>query len=282
MSSMAVGVATDIDGPLPLEPPFGLLSIPGVLHELGAGGQHRELGGVVVDAYPGAVPVPWEPCSAGTYREKEEGAETLTPRFDPVGLYVAITCSSLSFGRDWRSWASRAEKVLDATLSYGVEFVLSKGVTGSANSFFGDSAVTVLGGAAVLPQAALSYLENAIGATGRRGIIHADPATAASWSEYLHQVGDHLETIANGTPVAVGGGYIGATANGGAPGTGESYAFATGPVEVWVDAETRLVGDDINGTLDTTYNDATFRAERFVLAEWDTVLRRAVLVNWTP
>jgi len=46
--------------------------------------------------------------------------------------------------------------------------------------------------------------------------------------------------------------------------------------------QTRLVGDDINGTLDTSNNDATFRAERFVLAEWDTALQKAVLVNWTP
>jgi hypothetical protein len=277
MSVMAVGPALDLDGPLPVAPEFGLLSIPGVIKSDDAG---RQLNGVVVDAYPTDVPVPWEPCSTGTFREKEEGEAPPLPRFDPVGLYVPITCSAISFGRDWRAWASRAEKVLDATLSYGVEFVLSKGVDLSSNPFFGDGNVTVLGGGAVLPQAALSWLENSIGATGRRGIIHADNATVAAWSEYLRVVGDHLETF-NGTPVAAGGGYIAAPANGGAPGSGESYAFATGPVEVFL-GEQRLVGEDINGTLDTSNNDATFRAERFVLAEWDTALQTAALVNWTP
>jgi hypothetical protein len=94
-------------------------------------------------------------------------------------------------------------------------------------------------------------------------------------------VGDHLETIASGTPVAFGGGYDGAVANGTAAGAGNAWAFATGPVRVYV-SDSRLVGDDLNGTLDTSNNDVTFRAERFVLASWDTALQAAVLVDWTP
>lgn len=277
MSVTAVGPALDLDGPLPVEPKYGLLSIPGVLQERDA---NRQLNGVVVDAYPSDVPSSWEPCSSGTYRQKDEGDATQNPRFDPVGLYVPITCSALNFGRNWREWAARAEVVLEATLSFGVEKVLSQGVTGSTNEFFGDTDATIVGSGGN-PLQALAQLEQAIGATGRRGIIHADPATGATWSQYLHDVGGYLETIGNGTPVAVGGGYIGAHADGNTPAAGTSYAFATGPVEVWATAP-RLVGDDINGTLDTSNNDVTFRAERFVLAEWDTVLKVAALVDWTP
>jgi hypothetical protein len=276
----AVGPALAIDGPLPVTPSYGLLDIPGVRKDGG-----RELNGVVVYGFPEEVPEGWEPCAAGTYRVKDEGSGVSTPRFDPVGLYVPITCSALSVnnnGNTWRDFAGRAEKVLEATLSYGVTQVLSQGVVGSANPFLGDAGVTKLNaGAATAAQNALSFLENAIGATGRKGIIHADNATAAAWSVYLEAEGDTLYTIANGTPVSVSGGYQGGLANGSAPGAGNSWAYASGPVQVFV-GEPTLVGEDINGTLDTSNNDVTFRAERFVLAEWDTALQAAVLVDWTP
>lgn len=294
----AIGPALDIDGPLPTRPDYGLLSIPGVLQA----GDGRWENGVRVYGYPEEAPASWEPCSAGTYRAKDEGGVPPQPRFDAVGLYVPITCSTLGMG-DWREFARRAERVLDATLSFGVEQVLSQGVVGSLNPFLADAGVTKLnGGAATAALNALSFLEQAIGETGRKGIIHADNATAAAWSMYLETEGDAQAfagpeppdptdpnepsvawayTTGNGTPVAIGGGYIGAAANGSAPGAGNSWAFATGPVKVFV-SESRLVGEDINGTLDTSSNEATFRAERFVLPVWDTSLQSAVLVDWTP
>ena len=277
----AVGPALAIDGPLPVKPPYGLLDIPGVRRDA-----DRELNGVVVYGYPEETPEAWEPCSSGTFRTKDEGAGVSTPRFDPVGWYVPVTCSAMSVnnnGNTWRDFARRAEVVLDATLSYGVTHVLSQGVVGSANPFLGDAGVTKLaGGASSDALVALSYLENAIGATGRGGIIHADNATAAAWSYYLEDRDGQVKyTIANGTPVSISGGYQGGRANGTAAAAGESWAYATGPVQVFV-GEPTLVGEDINGTLDTSNNDVTFRAERFVLAEWDTALQAAVLVNWTP
>jgi len=277
----AIGPALDLDGPLPVKPRYGLLDIPGVRHDA-----TRELNGVVVYGYPEDVPDSWEPCSSGTFRTKDEGGAVSTPRFDAVGLYVPVTCSAFSVnnnGNTWRDFAGRAEQVLEATLSYGVAKVLSQGVVGSANPFLGDSAVTKLNaGASTAAQNALSFLEQAIGATGRGGMIHADNATAAAWSVLLEdRDGDVKYTVANGTPVSISGGYQGGLANGSSPGTGASWAYATGPVEVYV-GETTLVGEDINGTLDTSNNDVTFRAERFVLAEWDTALQAAVLVDWTP
>jgi hypothetical protein len=271
----AVGPALDIDGPLPSPPPHRLLSIPGVLQE----GPGRWQNGVNVYGYPEETPGLWEPCSSGTFRVKDEGGGVSQPRFDPVGLYIPITCSTLGMG-DWRDFAGRAEAVLDATQSFGVEEALSQGVSGSTNPFLGDANVSVLGGGAVTPIVGLSWLEDAVGATGRAGLIHATPSVVASWSDLLLVEGGTLYTY-NGTPVAVGGGYIGAEANGSAAGAGQSYAFATGPVEVML-SDVSLVGDDINGSLDTSANEVTFRAERFALAEWDTALQAAVLIDWTP
>ncbi len=271
----------DLDGPAPVKPRYGLLDIPGVRHDA-----TRELNGVVVYGYPEDVPGLWEPCSSGTFRTKSETTTVSLPRFDAVGLSQPVTCSALSVnnnGNTWRDFAGRAEKVLEATLSYGVTKVLSQGVVGSANPFLGDSAVTKLNaGASTELSAALAYLEDAIGATGRKGMIHATPATASAWAVYLEdRDGDVKYTVANGTPVSISGGYQGGKANGTSAGAGTAWAYATGPVEVWV-SEATLVGEDINGSLDTSNNDVTFRAERYVLAEWDTALQAAVLVDWTP
>lgn len=279
MSITAIGPALDIDGPLPVAPEYSLLDVPGVRVD----GDGRWENGVNVYSFPTGVPLSWEPCSTGTYRTKSDDSTQIVERFDAVGLYVPITCSSLNFGGNWRDFAARARTVLEATLSYGVEHVLSQGVVASTNPFFGDSNVTKLnGGAATLASTALAYLEHAIGLTGRQGLIHAPPEVVTQWSaSSLLFVEDDVLYTFNGTPVAAGGGYIGASANGTAPGAGNAWAFATGPVQVRV-SDTMLVGDDINGSLDTSNNDVTFRAEKYVLAEWDTALQSAVLVDWTP
>lgn len=285
----AVGPALDLDGPLPVAPPYSLLSIPGVLIAGDAAG--RWMNGVNVYGYPEDPPSTWEPCSSGTFRQKDEGGDQPLPRFDPFVIYSAISCSSLSIG-DWRDFAGRAEKVLDATQSFGIEDALSQGVVTSSNPFFGDGDASILaGGAAVAPDVGIAYLENAIGATGRAGMIHIVPAVASYLGYNLFREidpdgsegsGDEFLSTGSGTHVAVGGGYIGADPVGGAsPAAGQSWAFATGPIQVRL-SEMQLVGDDINGVLDTSNNDVTFRAEKYALAIWDTALQAAVLIDWTP
>jgi hypothetical protein len=198
------------------------------------------------------------------------------PRFDSFAIIQAMSCSGLGIGDDF---AQKAERVLDATQSFGVEEALSQGIVGSTNPFLGDGNVTVLGGAAVTPAVGLAHLEQAIGATGRMGMIHATPAVVSSWGEsYLDVVGGVLRTV-NGTPVASGGGYIGAEADGAPAAAGQSWAFASGPVEVRLAA---VNVQPIRETLDRSDNTVVVRAERYALADWDTCLQVAVLIDWTP
>lgn len=278
MSITAVGPALNLDGPLPVAPPYSLLSIPGVLV---AGGADMWMNGVNLWGYPKDTPATWEPCSSGTFRTKDEGGEMPTPRFDPFAFYESISCSGMSIG-DWRSFANRAEVVLQAVQSFAIEEALSQGVTLSTNPFFADAELDILaGGAAVTPEVGLRYLEDAIGVTGRGGLIHATPAVVAAWEFEALETGVELRTP-NGTPVASGGGYIGADpVLGSTPAAGQAWAFATGPIEVRL-SEVQMVGDDINGTLDTSNNDVTFRAEKYALAVWDTALQAGVLIDWTP
>jgi hypothetical protein len=198
------------------------------------------------------------------------------PRFDSFAVIQSLVCSSLGMG-DPVAFTQRAETVLDATQSFGVEEAISQGVIGSTNPFLGDPNVVVLaGGAAQTPGVGLARLENEIGLTGRMGMIHATPAVVSAWDP---DVVDGVLRTVNGTPIASGGGYIGADANGAAAAAGQSWAFASGPVEV------RLASvnvQPISETLDRTDNSVVIRAERFALAEWDTCLQVAVLIDWTP
>jgi hypothetical protein len=270
MSIQAVGVRLDLDGPRPVAPPHSLLNTPGVVVERDSG---RWLNGVNIVGYPDDTPSLWEPCAEGSFRVKDEGTGRPQAQFDPFVVYIPVTCST--FGSfDIRA---QAEAVLEAVESMGVEEGLAAGIPGSSNPYLADGNLNVVGGAAVSPAAALSYLENEIGKTGRKGMIHATPAVIAAWQKIRLAGEDPLQT-ANGTPVVSGDGYIAVDPDDeAAPGTGEDYIYATGPVEVRLGP---VVITELSESLDRSDNTVTFRAERYVLATWDTALQAGVLVDW--
>lgn len=277
----AVGPALDLDGPLPRAPEYSLLNMPGVRVQVDD--PQRVFNGVNVWGYPVETPELWEPCLDGTYRVKESESTWDTPRFDGLVAYFPITCSTITAAPE--IFAERAERALEATLSFAVEQALAKGVTSSTNPYFGDANLTQLGGGAVLPQAGLNYLENAIGATGRQGVIHATPGVISAWN-FVNLITDqtdegYIET-ANGTPVVSGGGYINtdpAGKTGSDPSVGQEWAFATGPVRVYVGS---LTAPTRSQYIDRETNTITYRAEVPVLPLWDTSLQVGVLVDWTP
>lgn len=277
---MAVGPRLDLDGPRPLPPEHSLLETEGVVVSRDP---QRVLNGVNVWSYPTGTPSLWEPCADGTFRTKSDVSEQLTETFDPIVVYTPITCSAIGFGGDrLEDLAAMAEAVLEATDSMGVEEALAAGVQGSGNPFFGDAGVSILnGGAAVSPGVGLSFLEEAIGTTGRKGMIHATPAVVAALQAFpLGDESDRRLITANGTPVVSGHGYQGVGPSGGlpAPGATEDWIFATGPVHVHLGP---IVMSTPRESLDREINEVTFRAERYVLALWDTALQSAVLVDWT-
>lgn len=276
MSTTAVGVTSILDAPAPVAAPYGLLTIPGVLQS----GIGRWGNGVNTFGFPTQEPWTWDPCSEGTFRVKDEESEMNTERFDPFGVGLTLTCSRLGAPADL---SDRLQRALRAKLSFGVEKAVSQG-SAVGDHFLGDTDLDILAsGAVVAAQAALSYLENAIGATGLRGIIHADPATVAAWGyDRIRVVGDHLETI-NGNFVAAGGGYIGADpASGSTPAAGQSWAFATAGLEVRI-TEPHLISGNESEVLDRSINDLVYHSESYVLATWDhEELQAGVLVDWTP
>lgn len=273
----AVGPAFSLDGPPPVAPPHSLLMQEGVVVERDA---TRVLNGVNVWAYPTGCSSLWEPCSDGTFRVKSDESEQPTTRFDAFVVYKPVTCSAIGF-RDPEELFRRAEAVLDATVSAAVERMLAEGLAESSNPFIGDANVDDLtSGTAVTAGVALSMLEEAIGDTCRQGMLHFTPAVVSALQAFpIGDAGDTRLVTANGTPVVSGMGYQDVdTPYLASPGATEDWAFATGPVRVYM-GPVRL--DSVKENLDRSENILTFRAERYVVALWDGVLQAAALVDWS-
>lgn len=286
MSAITFGPPVFVDGPLPKPLPGSLLNVPGVK---ASPGDDRWMNGVALWGYPEGTPEAWDPCGTGTGIQYKSDESTMsTPDFAAFVAYLPVTCSSFTLASDPEGFALRSERALDATISHALELALSQGVPMSTNPYLADSAVDVLnGGVAVSPLTGFSFLEEAIGATGRMGMIHATPGAAASyfgpWRDYrpTPDTGEHRFEAMTPTriPIAIGSGYIGATPFGeAAAGPGQSWVYATGPVTAYVAEETTL---NIKEVLDRSNNDVTFRAERYALVHWDTALQAAVLVDWS-
>jgi len=243
----------------------------------------RVLNGVNAWMYPTGCSELWEPCSDGTFRTKSDESTQLVPRFDSFVVYKTITCSTIGFDNAaLEDLSRRAEAVLDATLSAGVEKALAEGVPGSSNPFFGDANVQVLNsGTSVSPRVGVSFLEEAIGANCRRGLLHLTPAVVAGLPAPLRE-GPTLAT-ANGTPIASGMGYQGVdTADLSTPDDTEDWVFATTGVQVYLGPVRMTTPKE---SVDRSDNVVTFRAEKYVLAVWDGIddselAAAAVLVDW--
>lgn len=276
MSVTAIAPALNLDAPRPVAPSYGLLSVPGVLSEEDRG---RWLSGVNILGIDTGGTWTWDPCSSGTFRVKSEEGALTSDRFDAFGIGISLKCSSLGLPDDFEE---RLRAAADAVTSFMVENAISQGSAVTTNPSLGDTNLDILAsGAAVKSGEALSWLENAIGEKGVRGIIHATPAVVAAWGFDKLKTNAVIETAA-GTYVASGGGYIGADPSAGStPGAGEDWAFATAGVEVRM-TPLQILSTDMSESLDRSTNEVVIRAERYALATWDAELVQAgVLVDWT-
>lgn len=291
MVQVTVGPPWAADGPIPVAPPHSLLSLPGVI--LPPAANEHWLVGVETWPYPRDLPDTHDPCSAGTFRAKNEGEGWNLPIFAPFNAYLPITCSTISANRP--GFADRARLAFEAKEQYAVSYELSHGHAQPLNPFLADGNANILaGGIAVTPDVGLAYLEDAIGASGQGGVIHATNAVASSWNGAsggygVEDVGGVLYTTANRTPVAVSGGYAGATPRfGSVAGDTQAWVYATGPVQIRRQQDVQLIGETIGQSTDRTLNEVTFRAERGYVVSYDAPetasdsrpVQAAVLIDW--
>lgn len=277
MSTTAVG-RIRVDGLAPQAPLHNLLSIPGVLQEAAG----RWDGGINIWGYTTDLPLTWDACSSGTFRVKDEGGQVASEGFDTFVIYISQLCSTLGIATDLPGFADRVKLVMEATQSYAVEKALAQGVDGLANKYLGDSDLVSLA-TNVSPIVGLSYLENAIAATGRRGMIHLTPAVAAQLDLDLsnNNPSGPLMTL-SGNVIAIGAGYVGTDPDDEAsPDATHDWIFATGPVQARV-SEILDESSEISGMVDPATNEVIYRAEKLASVGWDGALQAGVLVDWVP
>lgn len=283
---MSAGPLARIDGPLPLRPRYGLLQAATSEGVQIVPGDERDrwINGVNVIPYP--------PDAAGTFDagtlcgtspdEKDTGEEIPLPTFNAFTVYLPITCTSHQVGNQ-EAFRARAVAALEAVEGAAVERELKTGSgLGLQNPYLANGEGTFpLVNVTTDPINGLALLELEIADSGRQGLIHCSPALATAWKarHLISDVGGVLRTI-NGTIVIPGQGY----ADGGHPlnkdaATGtEEWVYATGPVDIRR-SEVFTNPPNLSEALERSTNEITYRAERYFLVDWDTVVQAAVLID---
>lgn len=271
-----------INGPTPTPPPFSLLRTVEVLAESDPHWQN----GISLYPYPADLPSGQSACGVGTYRAKDAGESVPLPDFDPIVVYLPENCFPPSIGGypgDQEKYQARAEAVLNAVASFAVERQLVTGEHEPANPYLGDSNRTLLNnGVTTDGQAGLALLEDAVGRTGRQGLIHATPSIVSAWDSAgytLVESGGVLRTR-RGTPIVVGDGYIDMAPDGQALDDTEQFAWATGPVLI-LKSPIYQTPETVREALDRENNLVTYRSEQNFVVAWDTVLQAAVKIDWS-
>lgn len=278
MSQVTLGPTRVIDGPVPVPPRYSLLVNATIIEDP----DYHWMAGGAVYPYPqlddGST---HNPCLGGTYGEKITGGTLPGPEFGAFTAYVSETCTARGIGDD-TEFQNRAVTALVALEAALVEKEFSEGIAMPSNPYLGDTEADIIVGSPLAPVEAMARLEKAIAATGKMGVIHADPGTTTAWAAavVIEREGNQLRTIANGTPVVSGYGYVGMAPLGQSTpvDADKGWAYATGPVQIRR-SEIQMVPGSLKEALDRLSNTVTYRAERHYLVDWDTELQAAVLVD---
>lgn len=266
-----------LDGPVPQPPRFGLLSVAQIVDDLD---QHW-MGGAVVRPYPPGQANVHDPCATGSTAVKAVAADAELAPFGGYTVYLADQCTGRGIG-DVAEFRARLAAALAATEGAAVEAELMVGAgLGTFPHVTDTDLVQLHSGTSTSPENGLALLEDAIGDTGKAGVIHASPSIATAWRarNLIEPSGTTMYAVASGNPVAVGRGYIGVRPDGeSAPSACQGWAFATGPIQVRR-SEAIVNPPDIAGAMDRALNDITFYAERDYLHIWDRELQAGVLID---
>lgn len=238
--------------------------------------------------YVNCVPEPTihDACAVGENRAVGTRT-TAPPPTTPWVVEVADKCSA--FGFDSGDYQARAAQLLDAATPWGIEHEFWRGDAAQADAWgnlyladHGSPAFVDVGGAAVKLFDGLALLQEAIGNSRTRGMIHADVRTVSLWESFgfgLRREGQLL-LDAFDNYIVPGGGYDGSGDQGAAAAAGHAWAYATGIVEVRR-AAPQTTPATFGEALDRRNNTIVFAASRFVAATWDGCLHAGVLLDLT-
>lgn len=304
-----------IDGPPPIPPVYGLLQAgaapaagvriiidteTGPIEEAVAralasieglkAGRERWINGVEVYPYPPDLGDVFDKCAPGSIQQpKGFGTDLKHPQFGAMTVWLAETCT-VSRVPSQEQYKARAVAALEAVQGAAVAWELMSGTRMPLNPHLADGNGTFPNGDTATGVAyGIALLEGEIAKSGRQGLIHCSPqvATIARERFAIDNKTGVLRTI-NGIVVIPDFGYV----NGASPplhakatGTKE-WIYATGPIDVRR-TETFVLPENVEeavdrgtgGATNSRPNSITYRAERYYLADWDTEVQAAVLVD---
>ncbi len=257
----------NLQAPVPSPRPYSLLDAATLVDPA----NNRWLGGAWVGGYPVGPAHTHDPCSTGTNRVKatnDDMGDAQTYRFT---VYMDAFCTAQGVGPDETWLTDMLKQAFQVYEQAEVERIFATGGDGNFGPYLGDTNMETLTGPTGAVRA-LELLETEIARNGS-GIIHATPAVTTAWASESLLVSarnsKQLFTVANGTAVVSGSGYIGAyPAGGSAPAADQEWAFASGPVEIYRDPTISIVPTDYVQALDRSLNDLRFLAERSYLFNW--------------
>lgn len=279
------GGAVLVNGPVPQSPRFNLLTAATPFGSPDLDGVDERWGmGAAVWPYSPDLPGGVDPCEAGSLRTKSGGTSPEVGEFAAFTSYIGETCTARSIAWDVQGYADRAVAAYAGLEYYALEKQLMSGTYMPTNPWICDLNCSILAlGVAQEVGAALELLEDSIAATGRKGVIHAEPSTVTAWSRnfYVFREGNQLVTV-NGTIVVSGYGYLDAhPVAQAAPvaGSRHGWAFATGPVLYQRGANIVQLPERVDQALDRSTNTIVYRAERDYIVVWDKQLQSAVHID---
>lgn len=288
-----------IDGPPPSAPMHTLVGAARVIEDVSDDEVERWANGVKVYPYPSGAAATWDAQAGGSnVAEKSYGGGIGLPEFRAMVAYVGETCTAagiwgggLTQDESQSRFVARAMAVLTATESAAVEAEFMSGALlgGYGQPYLADTNADLLAsGAAVSVKEGFARLENAIAVTGKQGFIHCSPGAVLIagglgivWRDDRGPAGAPVLRTVNGTVTIPGYGYVGNSkpANGSAPNDHEEWMYATGPVELRR-SRSILLPDTVAEAFSRRDNSISYLVERYYVADWDTELQAAVLVDW--
>jgi hypothetical protein len=145
------------------------------------------------------------------------------------------------------------------------------------------SAATVVTGSTIFDrQVGLAMAERALSGcgAGTKGMIHAPAWLVTLWigDGIVYEKDGYLVTAGREDRVVAGSGYPGTGPNGLAITNLDTWIYATGPVEIYID-EGVMIGETLSESFDRRTNVVEMRAERQALVRFDPCCHSAILLN---
>lgn len=279
------GPTVVIDGPAPSPPALTLMGSA----RLVLTSDDRWINGVGVWPYPRDLPDVFDPCqpSSSAGHSKAAGTPVTPETWGAYNVLEAISCTTRSIGKP-EEWMRRVQVALEAYEHWAVEREFWTGALkpdnpriAQATGTNGGTTVQLNASAATSIKNGIALLEQAIADAGGNGVIHMRPGV---FSQMTYEgprevfVDRGVARTQLGTVVVPGVGYTGSAPDGTPPATTVEWLYATGPVEVRRSEIVPLPASMTEAT-DRQQNTTTFRAERYVLVDFDQRIHAAVKVD---